>query len=560
METIKGWMERAQNLLNKDQKFILGMLFTACLNWADFVSDWYVILQYGCVLGHDLSTSCDGVDPQAECEVHGWWFGLGLVLLIGSNVVQSALWSFFSSEEVFGRRRIKRMSWCEWMAKLGLLFVMGLCQLHYLVDIQLAVRRGAPSGGDETVGIILRELATKIGESAPQLYLQSYVLFAVGAHGSPMKMFSVVISIMALAHGIIKTMGMFVRDSDVVPLEGFLYRVVAGIWLATDQGLRSAAIALVLSAEARLYGSMLLAAFMALSSGVFYRTNLQDNSSVWRDDMPDTVLVRCLLLLLSLLCGYVVPALWMHDVFHWSQPAFDRVVAIRWVEMAACALLALLLAKNVCGYTPDREVAGLVGLLVFNMLCYFCLRCCFEETGELKWPLLGRRTSEKATEACEPQAEVISISSFQDFAESEEDANARPECKKEELGTSNADFEGVRLPADHEAVPVPEGVSVVLLTGDVAGEGGAEMKPFKGKKKARKIRKVRKTKEVVAESASPGGEAIGKGQFDEEADKSPTSPKGKVAKSGKKSKKEATLTVDETAIGKHQEDAEEDAD
>ncbi|CAK9048317.1 unnamed protein product [Durusdinium trenchii] len=606
METMKGWMARAQNLLNKDQQFILGMIFTACLNWADFFSDWYVTLQYGCVIRHDLSTSCDGVDPQAECEVHGWWFGLSLFLLIGSNLVQSAMWTYITAVDEFG--------WVESCLKLAgiwvLLFVAGLCQLHYVVDIVLALRGGAPT--DVKIDrIIARELATKIGESAPQLYLQSYVLFAVGAHGSPMKMFSVIISILALAHGIIKTLLMF-EDRGVektLPLKGFVYRAVAAIWLATDQGLRSAAIALVLSAEVRLHGSMLLGFFMLLVWAMFVWTNARDPDSefavkggcptveTFRDAVRLFVLGVCFLLvslLGSLFTCYVIPVLWLHDLFEWSKPAFDRVVVIRWVEMASCAALALLLAKNVCGYTPDREVGGLIGLLAFNMLCYCCMRCCFHKDGRLKWLPFEGWTAEEASKADVSRhssrstleddgsrtIQRVTLKSLKSYEDEEvlqsDDANVQAKCK-EEVDSSNLDLQDANLKVDsldHETLPVQddtEGVNIVLPTGDMAeeaeGEANSEMKVSKGKKKVGKTKKVEKTKEDVpnvAERASPSGETIGKGQGDEEAaEKPPTSPKGKVAKPKsrmKKSKKEVTPTADETAIGRHQEDGDAEAD
>ncbi|CAJ1383509.1 unnamed protein product [Effrenium voratum] len=38
-------------------------------------------------------------------------------------------------------------------------------------------------------------MATKVLESAPQLYLQSYVLYAAGSHGDPIKIASIGISI-----------------------------------------------------------------------------------------------------------------------------------------------------------------------------------------------------------------------------------------------------------------------------------------------------------------------------------------------------------------------------
>ena len=84
------------------------------------------------------------------------------------------------------------------------------------MDIAAACIVGAPdpdpegedSTGDSKAPHFFRELATKILESGPQLYLQSYILFAVGSHGDPVKVASVAISILALGHGLLKVLSM----------------------------------------------------------------------------------------------------------------------------------------------------------------------------------------------------------------------------------------------------------------------------------------------------------------------------------------------------------------
>lgn len=53
--------------------------------------------------------------------------------------------------------------------------------------------------------------------------------------------------------------------------------------------------------------------------------------------------------------------------------------------MVIYGIIAHLLVKTNCGQTPTSEIAGLAGLLIFNLLCLLFLKLCFDqETGKLR--------------------------------------------------------------------------------------------------------------------------------------------------------------------------------
>ena len=367
-------------------KFVAATLFTACLNWADFFSDWYVVLQYACVINSDMSVGCGSGDGSGElqaCEAHPWWFAIGLSLLVISNVVQSCCWAFCFCKFLGEHAKDQIPETCA--GRLGLLlllFLLAFAQLHYLADIAAACMVGAPHLGDSTDefsnGYIFRELATKILESGPQLYLQSYILFATGSHGDPMKLASVAISILALGHGLMKLMSMEGPSALAKPA----YWMITFLWFSSDQALRSAGYALVLAPGARPFGMVLVALAALASCGLGVRDgfflslcceNLQRGGALF-------------------FFGYLVPGFLLFEnadlVSAWP------VLLVRWVEMATCALLSYAFATTNCGHAPTNEVLGLLGLLLFNVLCHLIRYFCFDhETGDFLYFVRG--TSQK---------------------------------------------------------------------------------------------------------------------------------------------------------------------
>ena len=363
------------------------LLFTALLNIADFVSDWYVVLKYGCLIDSTLSTGCGSEQELTSCEAHPWWFGIGLFLLIASNLAQSYLWA--SPNELRMMILLHRCG-CSWpesskqLLAFRLLFLLAFMQLHYLVDILFACGwgevlvpvqgsrlslHGMEDGEWESAkkAIRSRELATKLLESGPQLYLQSYVLFAVGSHREPVNVISVSISALALGHGILKVM-----DENPCKTWNLVYRrLLAFMWLASDQAMRAAGYALVLSPSARPYGITLVVVASATICGLH----------IWNDVTWGV-------------CGnfrdfihffyeaafkmYLIPVMALERLEIFTTLA----VAVRFFEMATFALVAYACARTKCGHRPTNEVLGLVSLLMFNVVCFGILYFCFdEETG-----------------------------------------------------------------------------------------------------------------------------------------------------------------------------------
>ncbi|CAE7566672.1 unnamed protein product [Symbiodinium sp. CCMP2592] len=365
-------------------KFILNALFTACLNMADFFSDWYVVLQYGCIIDSVVSTGCGEAEELQGCQAHPWWFGIGLFLLIGSDLAQSYLWTF-------GAFSLMEREWFPFIRRhcgfyyavpaigllLFILFVLALAQVHYLLDIAVVCHLGIPKMEDDQFfarGRQNREIAAKLLESAPQLYLQAYILFAVGSHGDPVKILSVIISVLSLSRGIMETL----KKEMGLAVASPIYSVVTGLWLASDQALRAAGFALVLSHSARPYGIAVIASSSLATCVWVVAAEARD-----RLDLSIIVGVVCFYPW-SFFMIYLVPAYFTINHNFWSMVAWPCLI-IRWLESAIFALVAFLVARTSCGHVPTSEVAGIFGLLLLNICIYTIRHFCFDrETGKLR--------------------------------------------------------------------------------------------------------------------------------------------------------------------------------
>lgn len=374
-------------------QFFLGLLFTAALNWADFYLDFWVVLQYACVLPGNLSTGCPSDTAGSQtCEVHAWYFGIGCFLLLSSNLVQSLVWAEGSLETRATPLQTSPGKLTYFLACL----LLSLAQLNYLVDGAMAFCFGIPelgSGRYETMR--LRELYNKLLESAPQLYLQSYILFSIGGHGDPVGIASVSVSAISLSYGVVKLC--LSHDHNQGPLSQPIYRFAAFLWLTTDQALRAAGFALVLSSEVRPFGLTLIAAGLVATC---LNAARKGNSASRMRLAFSAAFGVYLIPIAQLLKGSprredheddaFVPECELKDT---PDDGTKRCLPIRWIETAGCAALSLAFARTKCGYAPIREVAGLTGLLLFNILLYAFLELGFDvETGELN--LASSKTAE----------------------------------------------------------------------------------------------------------------------------------------------------------------------
>lgn len=360
-------------------KFILNALFTACLNWADFASDWYVILQYGCIIDSAMSTGCGQAEELQGCKAHPWWFGIGLFVLIGSNLVQSWAWAGAAINALRDERlMLMPKGDPASFATILLLFILAFFQVHYLLDIALACRLGVPNMKDRRdaqriLGPRYREVANKLLESAPQLYFQAYILFAVGSHGDVMKVLSVIISACSLSHGVM--MLLYTSGQNSIALTS-----LTALWLVSDQVLRSAGYALVLSEAPRPYGIAVIALASLVISGHEAKKDAEirrgQNAKLSELSLRDWGLLAIGAVVCyppAFFLSYLVPT---SDMIRYRWPT---VLVTRWLEMAIFATVAFLVARTPCGQVPTSEVAGLLCLLLSNICIYIVRHFCFEQ-------------------------------------------------------------------------------------------------------------------------------------------------------------------------------------
>lgn len=163
-----------------------------------------VMLEYGCFLSNNLTTSCDGVEG---CEAHWWWFGLALSILIISSLVQS----FYYSGDC---------------GSCGLC-CLSLLQLSYLRDLCVAL--GGEEDTEENRRVMIRDVIVKMLESAPQLYLQSYILFVIGEHRNHLKLISIMFSALSLAVGVSKFVMWQFEDTRLLPKVAWIVNPL-GTW------------------------------------------------------------------------------------------------------------------------------------------------------------------------------------------------------------------------------------------------------------------------------------------------------------------------------------------
>lgn len=330
----------------------------AIVNYVDFITDVLVMLEYGCFLNNNLTTSCDGVEG---CEAHWWWFGLALSILIISSLVQS----FYYSGDC---------------GSCGLC-CLSLLQLSYLRDLCVAL--GGEEDTEENRRVMIRDVIVKMLESAPQLYLQSYILFVIGEHRNHLKLISIMFSALSLAVGVSKFVMWQFEDTRLLP------KVALALFLTSDQLMRAAAYALVLSEAARFLGLPLVLLFGLLAWMLRFRADgAEGGCQLANLGAP---------MLTGVVAGHLVPILtlqarmrpkavlsnqiseidlrlngsdcWKKLYIYWSLP-------LRFVEILIYAILGLTVAERRCGFPPHKEVIVVFGLLGANLLILLTL-CCF---------------------------------------------------------------------------------------------------------------------------------------------------------------------------------------
>ncbi|CAK8998518.1 unnamed protein product [Durusdinium trenchii] len=337
------------------------------LNYLDIVTDVIVVLSYGCFTNNSLTISCNNQDvflsnstnsttnatitleEEALCQPHWWWFGIGLSLLVVSTLVQACFYGGFSDSVTWG--------------------VVSLCQLSYVRDVWLATQDDDPNdkGDGEATPAMLRDVIVKLTECAPQLYLQSYILFAVGAHGHFVNVFSTLVSASSLSYGIAK------RYSFLDLKE----KILVFFFLATDQLLRASAYAFILSDAVRPIGITLAVLFLVGLTALVCCAGGSETGCSY------------------LLFGHLVPV----SFFQVADPeksqsekrAWFLCLIGRYIEMIIYGLLGLTVATTSCGYAPVNEVVAFFALLAVNVVLLLLFVCWICKNGALSSSIMHKR-------------------------------------------------------------------------------------------------------------------------------------------------------------------------
>ena len=355
LTAMEGFVQK--RLPSPYKRLVLDRLLTAVLNYTDLVTDILVMLQYGCFLQHVLNTNCTTNAASSwipTCEPHWWWFGLSLSILVLSTVAQAFVYTIRPDQH-----RGFRCLCC-----------LGIFQLTYLRDLFLAVCSPSKARAEEEKqSSISRDFTLKIMESTPQLYLQSYVLFAIQAHGDPLKLISTIVSAASLALGLVR----FMVHTKVLPdiLSTFTGKFLVGLFLTTDQLLRASAYALMISESTRPIGIPLIVLFPVLSWIMCYK-------AFGRSGFGGL----CLAFSAGLWAGHILPVMSFSATFkpessdlrgseRWKQVYIYLALPLRYLEMICCGILGLTVTKTSCGKTPVLEMIIFFSLMFGNL--FFCI-------------------------------------------------------------------------------------------------------------------------------------------------------------------------------------------
>ncbi|CAE7297089.1 unnamed protein product [Symbiodinium natans] len=291
------------------------------------------------------------------CEPYWWWFGLSAAILLVSTSISAY---FYSS----GARAGGPVRQCA-------LFLASMFQLSYLVDLCNAIS-GRDQHEDGREAILVRDIAVKMLECTPQLYLQSYVfLLTVSVHRDLFRVTSVLTSAVSLSVGLTKFWAAAApRFERFFPR--FRQKVAFGAFLASDQLLRAAGYAFAFSRAVRPIGIPLAVLFLLVAFVVSWKV----------EGSP------CIGFLSGIVGGILVPLSSLGDCLRpaqaksrmkdtcWRTFYIYGLLPFRYLEMTIYGLLGLTIAKTTCGLPPIDEVAMFFGLMAFNLVLLVFMRTC----------------------------------------------------------------------------------------------------------------------------------------------------------------------------------------
>ena len=307
-------------------------------------------------------------------------------MLLLSNTAQSFTWAWAAG----ARGLVMRDDIYELLPKLkgwgsrilmgAILFVLAFAQLNYVIDIVARLAIGRRKRDRVPPQRLLREVATKCLESAPQLYFQAYVLLALGTHGEPLQAGSVAISVASLAYGgrkifFMSPPGMAVAEdvyNSLASIPGKILVLLAG---SLDQAWRAGAFALVLTQASRPIGVAVLLGFwlvFVLAGAAHLNNKIQFFcASLFTVATVGTLVAHFTPgMLMCMGDAMRVPGL---TLFFTMAKCVPRLAVLRWMEGLVCVGVAFAVSKTSCGYTPWREAWGVLGCLLSSAFLYLAL-------------------------------------------------------------------------------------------------------------------------------------------------------------------------------------------
>eukprot|EP00438_Fugacium_kawagutii_P014169 Skav207935 [mRNA] locus=scaffold108:23565:24734:+ [translate_table: standard] len=347
-------------------RLVLDRLFSAVLNYVDFVTDILVMLEYGCFLRNALSTRCavavDNLSMESwipVCQPHWWWFGLSLSILVVSTVAQAFVYTI---------RPGQHGGFCCFCC-------LGIFQLTYLRDLGMAICfPDAAQKEAEINSSLSRDLMVKISECTPQLYLQTYILFAIQAQGDQLKVISTLVSAASLALGLVKFMAAQSGFQGI--LETFPRKLAVGLFLTTDQLLRAWAYAVMLSEAAWPVGVPIMLLFPLVSLILCYKALGTSGFGG-----------LCLALSAGVWAGHILPLLSLTSTLTpdpkdfrgaevWKRAYIRLALPLRYLEMTSCGVVGFTVAKTACGQVPVIEMTTFFILMFGNLIvCIGIILC-----------------------------------------------------------------------------------------------------------------------------------------------------------------------------------------
>ena len=217
-----------------------------------------------------------------------------------------------------------------------------------------------------------RNLWTVMLESVPQLYLQAYILFALGAYGQTFKVMSVCSSVLSLAGSSVMVCAVFSEATSIGPARlsrVWPGKVLAMLFMATDAAARCMGFAMVLSEPVRAYGLPTCVTFFLICS--IYPLCLPKKDPAMVLTVPYLVLLAVLL---------------TTGKQHYRESGLEIVQALRYMENLLFGILAGAFGQTACGNSLALELGIYFGMLVANAVALISLQCFVDDDGEFRRP------------------------------------------------------------------------------------------------------------------------------------------------------------------------------